>query len=158
MRWRMVDRIDTMEPGVRAVGRKAVTQCEDYFEHHFRNFAIVPGTIMLESMAELGGRFSFYSWEKKTSEPVWGVVKTIEDARFYGIVRPGSVIHLSCDLLDLEDRTSLVDCEARVDDEIVATATVAFVLFPYPVETPLQQLYLGLIRADWKSLWDGYDL
>ena len=49
----LVDRIEELEPGVRAVGIKSVTQNEPYFQGHFPDYPVMPGVLVVEAMAQV---------------------------------------------------------------------------------------------------------
>lgn len=51
----LIDRIDEIEPGKRAVGTKNVTMNEPFFEGHFPGNPVMPGSLILEAMAQVGG-------------------------------------------------------------------------------------------------------
>ncbi len=51
----LVDRILELEPGVRAIGRKNVTINEEFFNGHFPGHAVMPGVLIIEAMAQVGG-------------------------------------------------------------------------------------------------------
>jgi 3-hydroxyacyl-[acyl-carrier-protein] dehydratase len=50
----LVDRIDELEPGVRAVGVKNVTQNEPFFQGHFPDYPVMPGVLIIEALAQVG--------------------------------------------------------------------------------------------------------
>ena len=50
----LVDRIEEVEPGVRAVGIKNVTQNEPFFEGHFPDYPVMPGVLIVEALAQVG--------------------------------------------------------------------------------------------------------
>ena len=56
MRWLLVDRIDELVVGERVVGAKAFTYSEPFFQDHLPYFPVVPGVLMLESMAQIAGK------------------------------------------------------------------------------------------------------
>jgi 3-hydroxyacyl-[acyl-carrier-protein] dehydratase len=50
----LVDRIEELEPGVRAVGTKNVTQNEPFFQGHFPDYPVMPGVLIIEALAQVG--------------------------------------------------------------------------------------------------------
>ena len=50
----LLDRVEELEPGKRAVGRKCVTMNEPFFQGHFPGKAVMPGVLILESLAQAG--------------------------------------------------------------------------------------------------------
>ncbi|HEX2729505.1 MAG TPA: 3-hydroxyacyl-ACP dehydratase FabZ, partial [Rubrobacteraceae bacterium] len=50
----LVDRIEELEPGKRAVGLKNVTQNEPFFQGHFPDYPVMPGVLIIEAMAQVG--------------------------------------------------------------------------------------------------------
>ena len=50
----LVDTIEEMEPGVRAVGKKCVTYDEYYFRGHFPEEPVMPGVLIIEALAQVG--------------------------------------------------------------------------------------------------------
>ena len=50
----LVDRIEEIEPGVRAVGIKNVTQNEPFFQGHFPDYPVMPGVLIVEALAQVG--------------------------------------------------------------------------------------------------------
>lgn len=157
MRWKMLDRIEYLGEG-NGIGYKAVTSCEDYFEHHMPLFEIVPGTLLVESMSELGGRLAIYTLEKKGGRPCWAATARIQAAEFHEFVRPGSLLRLSAELIEVDERAALAECEARIDDRLYASATVAYLITPFELDQPYGPLGLEYMRGSFRALWDGYDL
>jgi 3-hydroxyacyl-[acyl-carrier-protein] dehydratase len=154
----MLDRIDQMEVGGAARGRKAVSEAEDYFEHHFPGYAVVPGTILLEAMAMLAGHLAMYVYEKRHEQPCWAALAGVEDAAFGGFVRPGDVIELHAELLDIDESSATAECEARVDGRQQASATLDLRLRAFDPEKPLDRYNLERLRHDRRSLWAACDL
>ena len=70
----LVDRITELEPGVRAVGIKNVTANEPQFTGHWPENPVMPGVLMLEAMAQVGGVFLLAEVEaraRRRSSPAW---------------------------------------------------------------------------------------
>jgi len=69
MRFILIDKIDRLEPGKLAEGHKIVAHDEDYFRDHFPGYPIVPGVLVLESLAQLGGRLVEASVRESSGTP-----------------------------------------------------------------------------------------
>ena len=95
MRYLLVDRIEELVPGVLARGSKNVAMSEDYLEWHFPERPIVPGTLVLEALAQLAG------WhEAATSEfSRWVLLDRVGSARYFGFAVPGDRIELRLEVV-----------------------------------------------------------
>jgi 3-hydroxyacyl-[acyl-carrier-protein] dehydratase len=124
VRFLLIDRILQLEPGRFAVGVKNPTMSEDYFADHFPAFPVVPGVLIVEAMAQLSGRLVAYSVRAESGEVVLPVLLTIQQARFRRFVRPGDAVTIRSDLLQLTDGAGRCKAEARVGEQLVATAEV----------------------------------
>ena len=121
MRYLLLDRITELQPGAYAVGRKCVAMTEDYLTDHFPGFPVVPGVLIVESMAQLAGRLITYSVAAQEG-PVLPVLLTVGNARFRRFVRPGDTMEIRADLLALTEGAGRCKCAARVGETLVATA------------------------------------
>ena len=119
----LVDRIETLEPGVRAVGIKNVTQNEPFFEGHFPDYPVMPGVLVVEALAQVGavavlrmpehrGKLAFFAG--------------IDDCRVKRVVEPGDVLELRCELERIRGAIGRGKAEARVDGDLACKATLTF--------------------------------
>jgi 3-hydroxyacyl-[acyl-carrier-protein] dehydratase len=90
VRWLLVDRIDVVEPGRRAVGWKNAAMSEDVFEWHFPDRPIVPGTVVLEAFAQLAGWLEAVGSEFER----WVLLDRVASAKVVGFAVPGDRIEL----------------------------------------------------------------
>lgn len=121
----LVDRILELEPGKRAVGLKNVTANESFFEGHFPVKSIMPGVLIIESMAQVGGVMVM------TMPEIYGQGKGIllaglDDVRFRRPVVPGDTLISEVELLWMRREVGRVRAVARVDGEVVAEAEMTF--------------------------------
>lgn len=124
----MVDRIDGLEPGVFAEGIKCVTANEPYFQGHFPEHPIMPGVLIVESMAQVAGVMlrtkgrpvgvSDEPAARKAARP--GVMANIHRMRFRRPVVPGDQLRVRATHLKSLGTIHHVKVEARVGDELVA--------------------------------------
>ncbi|MEJ5299757.1 MAG: 3-hydroxyacyl-ACP dehydratase FabZ [Thermodesulforhabdaceae bacterium] len=113
----MVDRIINVSTE-EVVGIKNVTINEPYFQGHFPDEPIMPGVLILEALAQLGGvLISAIKGEEKEQR---GYFAGIDNARFRKPVRPGDQIILRVSLLKHRGDLFKLKGVATVDDEIAA--------------------------------------
>jgi beta-hydroxyacyl-ACP dehydratase FabZ len=131
----LVDRILEMEPGKRAVGLKNVTINEDFFNGHFPSQAIMPGVLIIEAMAQVGGVLMLSVPELRDTIPV---IARIDNVRFRRPVVPGDTLVTEVNVLYFRNRVGKVTLEGRVDGNIVAEAEMHFMLIDprAPAEVP----------------------
>ncbi len=124
----MVDRIDGLEPGVFAEGIKCVTANEPFFQGHFPEHPIMPGVLIVESMAQVAGVMlrtrgpaGTEPGEQAASKPARpGVMATIQRMRFRRPVVPGDQLRVRATHLKSLGTVHQVKVEARVGEELVA--------------------------------------
>jgi 3-hydroxyacyl-[acyl-carrier-protein] dehydratase len=90
VRYLLVDRIEALEPGVSASGWKNVAMSEDVLEWHFPGKPIVPGTVVLESLAQLAGWLEAASSDFQS----WVLLDRAASVRCFGFAVPGDRIEL----------------------------------------------------------------
>lgn len=92
----LIDCIEELEPGVRAVGYKAVTYHEPQFAGHFPNEPIMPGVLMIEALAQVGAVAILSVEENKGKTAYFGA---IDHAKFKQKVVPGDRLKLECEII-----------------------------------------------------------
>jgi len=119
----LVDRIDELEPGVRAVGIKNVTINETVFQGHFPGQPIFPGVLIVEALAQVGGIVLL-------SQPQFkgrlGFLAAIENFRFRKPVLPGDNIKLEFRITRLHRNIAWGEGKAEVDGKMVAEGQLTF--------------------------------
>ncbi|MFQ3610034.1 MAG: 3-hydroxyacyl-ACP dehydratase FabZ [Fimbriimonadales bacterium] len=123
----LVDRIVELEPGKRAVGLKNVTINEPFFQGHFPRKALMPGVLIIEAMAQVGGVMVL-------TIPNLGeravLLAGIDDARFRRPVVPGDTLMMEVELLWIRRDVGRVRAVARVAGEVAAEAEISFAIPP----------------------------
>jgi len=119
----LVDRVIDLEPGKKAVGIKNVTMNEHFFQGHFPNHPVMPGVLIIEAMAQLGGvvMLSMHDNHGKIA-----YFMSIDSAKFRQPVLPGDTLRLEVEVLRVRSRTGQCAGRAYVGDKLVCEAEVKF--------------------------------
>lgn len=129
MRYYLLDRITALRPPESAEGIKAVALSEDFFSDHFPRYPTMPGALLLESLAQLSGVLLEKSAQHSFAIEVQAVLSAVERAKFRALVRPGDVLQLSAQVLQLREEGGRVRASARVGDKTAVTAELLFAFF-----------------------------
>ena len=116
----LVDRIIEMEPGVRIVGIKNVTINEPFFEGHFPGHPIMPGVLIVEAMAQVGGMLLMSAFENPESKVVY--FTALDGVRFRKPVLPGDQIRFEVEVVQVRGKTCRTRGQAFVDGQVVCEA------------------------------------
>lgn len=119
----LVDRVDELEPGVRAAGVKNVTQNEPFFEGHFPEYPVMPGVLVVEALAQLG---AVGVMAKEEYRGRLALFAGIDGVRFRRQVAPGDVLRLEMEISRLRGSAGRGSGRASVDGERVCEAELMF--------------------------------
>jgi 3-hydroxyacyl-[acyl-carrier-protein] dehydratase len=128
MRFVLIDHIDRLEPGKHAEGFKVIAPDEDYFRDHFPGYPVVPGVLVLESLAQLGGRLIEASVREATGRRVLPMLAKVEHAKFLHPVRPGDRLDLAIDVVAWNESAARVRGVARVGARRAAAADIMYAM------------------------------
>jgi len=119
----LVDKITELEPGHRAVGFKNITATEEYFQGHFPGHPVMPGVLLLESMAQVAGVLILVT---RNTPGALSYFATVEKARFRQPVRPGDCFVTEATLQVLRGPYCRCNVIGRVDGQVVAEGDYTF--------------------------------
>lgn len=121
----LVDRIDELEPGKRAVGVKAVTYNEPHFQGHFPQEPVMPGVLICEALAQVGAVALLSHENYKGKIAFFG---GINKARFRQKVVPGDVLRLETELIKIKGSVGVGKATAYLGDKVCVEAELTFVV------------------------------
>lgn len=128
MRFILLDRITLLEPPDRALGIKCVSLSDDVFVDHFPGHPVMPGALILESMAQLGGVLVESTIRARGETDMHAVWTMVDRGRFRKVVVPGDRMALEATSARVTIDGGRVKVVARVEGELVAESELTFVL------------------------------
>ncbi len=127
----LIDRVTEIKPKERIVAWKNVTFNEPHFQGHFPGYAIMPGVLMIEALAQTGGVLLLP--EVMGDGDKLMVLAGVEKARFRRPVTPGDVLRLEVDVLQWKPRAARMQGNAYVGEKLVCEALLLCHLVPRTV-------------------------
>jgi 3-hydroxyacyl-[acyl-carrier-protein] dehydratase len=121
----LVDRIVEFEAGVRAVGIKNVTINEPHFQGHFPERPLMPGALLIEAMAQVGG---IVCGQLPDAVGMIPLLVGVNNARFRRQVIPGDQVVITAEDLRIKRRFGIMRTRAEVGGKLAAEAEIMFSL------------------------------
>jgi 3-hydroxymyristoyl/3-hydroxydecanoyl-(acyl carrier protein) dehydratase len=126
VRYLLLDRITRLEPPHFASGVKCVSLSDDTFADHFPGHPVMPGALVVEALAQLGGVLLEQTRREAGQTDVHALLTMIDRARFRRIVRPGDKLELEAETILAREEGGQIKGKATVDGELVASAELGF--------------------------------
>ncbi|NLK97338.1 MAG: 3-hydroxyacyl-ACP dehydratase FabZ [Epulopiscium sp.] len=121
----LIDKIEDLEPGIKAVGYKNVTMNEYFFQGHFPSEPVMPGVLIIEALAQVGAVCLLSLDELKGKIAYFG---GIEKARFREKVVPGDTLRLEVEIIKRRGPIGIGSAKAFVGDKKVCEAELTFAI------------------------------
>jgi beta-hydroxyacyl-ACP dehydratase FabZ len=126
----LVDRVLEMEPGKRIVGLKNVSVNEQFFQGHFPGAPVMPGVLIIESMAQCGALMFLSQLDDRDKKLFY--FGAVDKARFRKPVLPGDQLIIECEVLQKRASTVRIKGVAKVDGAVVCEAELLSVMVDRP--------------------------
>lgn len=118
----LIDRVDDLRPGESAIGIKNVSVNEPFFAGHFPNHPVMPGVLIIESMAQTAAVLVVHTLGPDAAGRVVYFM-SVEGAKFRRPVVPGDTLHIHCTKERSRGQVWKFNAIARVNGSAVAEAT-----------------------------------
>ena len=128
----LIDRVLEVSRKKRIVALKNVTMNEQFFQGHFPDYAIMPGVLMVEAIAQAGGVLLLP--EVPEYETKLMVFSGIDRARFRRPVTPGDQLRIEVDVLNWKPRAARLEGKVFVAGKLVCEAVILCQVVPRPVK------------------------
>jgi 3-hydroxyacyl-[acyl-carrier-protein] dehydratase len=154
MRHFHLDRILSLQPGVRATGVRSAALSDDVFAEHFPGNPVLPGVYVLEGLAQTAG---VLLWESSQQTRI-AVMVSVDRARFTSFVRPGDSVRFSVEIESMEEHVARVRGVAAVGERQVTAAAFTFSMQEKERVIPsLYQPYWERTVDTWLGRYPGAD-
>ena len=121
----LIDRIDELEPGKKAVATRNVTIHEEVFNGHFPDNPVMPGVLIVEALAQTGAVALLSMPEFKGKTAYFGGIR---QAKFRKVVRPGDTLRLEVTLDKIRNNIGTGNAEATIDGKKCCSAELTFMI------------------------------
>src|ERR1700733_7697544 len=120
----MVDRVLELEPGKRIKTLKNVAGNEIQFLGHFPDFAIMPGTSIIEAIGQSASLLFSHTTGRGMNPKEFMALAAVNDMRFLVPVLPGHTMIMEVKIIKMTDEAALIEGVASVEDAIVTRGTL----------------------------------
>ncbi|GAA0116708.1 3-hydroxyacyl-ACP dehydratase FabZ [Clostridium senegalense] len=121
----LIDKIDELEEGKKAIGTKNVTMNEYFFQGHFPKKPVMPGVLIIEALAQVGAVALLSCEDFKGKIAYFGGIKK---ARFKKMVIPGDVLKLEVEIISMKGPIGIGKATATVDGKVACQAELSFAI------------------------------
>jgi 3-hydroxyacyl-[acyl-carrier-protein] dehydratase len=121
----LIDKVEEVEPGVKAVAYKNVTMNEYFFQGHFPQEPVMPGVLIIEALAQTGA-VSILSLEENKGKIAY--FAGIDKAKFRRKVVPGDVLKLEVEIIKVKGPAGVGKAVATVNGQKACEAEITFIV------------------------------
>ena len=126
MKFCLIDRIESLQPGKRIVTTKALTLAEEYLADHFPAFPVMPGVLMLEALTQSA------AWLVRVEQDFANsiiVLRKAQNVKYAHFVAPGNTLRCEVDVVSINGETAKFKGVGYVGDKLAVSAKLELACF-----------------------------
>jgi 3-hydroxyacyl-[acyl-carrier-protein] dehydratase len=134
MRFKLLDRIVDLKPGVSITAVKSLALAEDYLADHFPQFPVMPGVFMLEAMTQAG------AWLVRSTDDFRHSIVVLREARnikYADFVRPGQVLTATAEITGRTEHETKLKVQGTVDGRTNVSAKLVLAHYNMAEHNPV---------------------
>ncbi|MFM8379758.1 MAG: 3-hydroxyacyl-ACP dehydratase FabZ family protein [Planctomycetia bacterium] len=154
MRFTLLDRVLSIEPGKSITAIKTLTLSEEYLADHFPRFPVMPGVLMLEAMTQAA------AWTIRVAEDFAHsivVLRSAKNVKYGDFVEPGRVLTVTAEVLSQDETTTKVKASGTVSsaggERTSLTARLVLERYNMADRLPHGDALDARVRAEMRKLW-----
>ncbi|MFQ3544352.1 3-hydroxyacyl-ACP dehydratase FabZ [Halobacillus rhizosphaerae] len=121
----LIDQVEEIIEGEKAVGYKNVSVNEPFFQGHFPDYPVMPGVLITEALAQMG---AVAMLKKEENQGKLAFFTGIDKCRFKRQVKPGDRLKLEVEIVRVKGPMGKGKAVASVDGEVACEAEIMFAL------------------------------
>lgn len=152
-RFRLLDKITTLELGRSITATKRLRADEDYLKDHFPKFPVMPGVLMLEAL------FQASSWLVRATDEFRKPMILLQEARsvkYANFLTPDQVLNVSAEIVKHGDSTTKLKVEGTVEGVTAVSGRLVLERFAlsdrYPNHSPVDAFVLDFLKEEFADL------
>lgn len=148
MRFSLIDRIDSLEPGKQIAAVKSLSMAEEYLADHFPGFPVMPGVLMLEAMTQAS------AWLIRETEDFAHSMVVLQEARNvkYGqFVQPGQTLQVSAQIVDHGEKETKLKAQGQMDGQVTLRGQLILRRYNLADEVPEKATIDALLVKELRS-------
>jgi 3-hydroxyacyl-[acyl-carrier-protein] dehydratase len=154
MRFTLIDRVLSIDPGKSITAIKTLTLSEEYLADHFPRFPVMPGVLMLEAMTQAA------AWTIRVAEDFAHsivVLRSAKNVKYGDFVEPGRVLTVTADVLSQDETTTKVKASGTVSsaggERTSLTARLVLERYNMAERLPHGDALDARVRAEMRKMW-----
>ena len=150
MRFTLLDRVLSVDPGKSITAIKALSLAEEYLGDHFPRFPVMPGVLMLESMTQAA------AWTVRLGEDFahsMVVLRAARNVKYGDFVEPGRVLTVTAQVISQDEKTTTVKASGTVGDRTSLTARLVLERYNMADRVAHGAALDARVRSEMRKLW-----